>query len=74
MEDPAEYFTALNELNRKVQESYERGCEDGKSFEKCRILDLLHDCIDDTPTTPGSMKDQWNQTIKIMIKKIKENA
>ena len=74
MNDPAEYFTALNELDRKVQESYELGCEDGKSFEKGRILDLLHDCIDDTPTTPGSMKDHWNGTIKAMKKRIMEST
>ena len=71
MNDPAEYYTALNELNRKVQESYERGCEDGQSFEKQRILSLLHDSINDTPTTPDSMKDHWNQTIRAMMKKIK---
>jgi hypothetical protein len=74
MNDPAEYFTPLNELNRKVQESYELGCKDGKSFEKARILDLLRDCIDDTPTTPGSMKEYWNQSMQAMIKKIKRSS
>ena len=41
MNDPAEYFTALNELNRKVQESYELGCEDGQAFERQRIVPLI---------------------------------
>ena len=60
------------ELTLRFQQVYGNGCEDGKSFEAQRILSLLHDSIDDTPTTPGSMKDHWNGTIKAMMKKIKE--
>jgi hypothetical protein len=41
MNDPAEYYTALNELDRKVQESYERGCEDGQAFERQRMVPLI---------------------------------
>lgn len=59
------------ELTRRFQEVYGNGCEDGRSFEKQRILSLLHDSINDTPTTPDSMKDHWNQTIRAMMKKIK---
>ena len=59
------------ELTLRFQEVYGDGCEDGRSFEKQRILSLLHDSINDTPTTPDSMKDHWNQTIRAMIKKIK---
>jgi (p)ppGpp synthase/HD superfamily hydrolase len=62
-------FTA--ELTLRFQEVYGNGCEDGRSFEKQRILSLLHDSINDTPTTPDSMKDHWNQTIRAMMKKIK---
>ena len=37
----SEYYTGLNELNRKAQESYERGCEDGQAFERQRIVPLI---------------------------------
>ena len=59
------------ELTRRFQEVYGNGCEDGRSFEKQRILRLLRDSIDDTPTAPDSVEDYWNQTIRAMMKKIK---
>jgi hypothetical protein len=62
------------EATRLFQHAYETGCEDGRSWEGQRILSLLHDSIDDTPTTPGSMKDHWNTTIQAMMKKIKEST
>ncbi len=59
------------ELTLRFQEVYGDGCEDGRSFEKQRILRLLRNSIDDTPTTPDSVEDHWNQTIRAMMKKIK---
>jgi hypothetical protein len=62
------------EATRLFQQAYQNGFDGGRYFEREHILDLLHDSIDNTPSTSGSMKEHWNKTIRAMIKKIRKSA